>query len=124
MLRASVDAIGSRPGFINANLRLVEFDDAAVELLYNKSKQVCAYNEKSLQTFGFRAHEQQQDSSGLYYDMRHVSRALDELAGESLRELAITQYQNGRHAIRGASIAVRLVGDLHTQRIELVPVVS
>lgn len=124
MLRASVDAIGSRPGFINANLRLVEFDDAAVELLYNKSKQVCEYNERSLQKLGFRPQEQVADSSGLYYDMRHVSRALDELAGESLRDLAITQYQNGRHAMRGASIPVRLVGDLNTQRIELVPIAS
>jgi ATP-dependent Clp protease ATP-binding subunit ClpA len=121
MLRASVEAIGSRPGFINANLRLVDFDDAAVELLYDKSKQVCAYNEKSLQSFGFRAHEKVSDSSGLYYDMRHVSRALDELAGESLRDLAIKQYQNGHHAIRGASVPVRLVGDLNARRIELVP---
>lgn len=124
MLRASVDAIGSRPGFINANLRLVGFDDAAVELLYNKSRQVCEYNERSLLKLGFRPQEQGPDSSGLYYDMRHVSRALDELAGESLRDLAITQYQNGRHAMRGASIPVRLVGDLNTQRIELVPIAS
>jgi MoxR-like ATPase len=124
MLRSSVDAIGSRPGFINANLRLVEFDDAAVELLYNKSKQVCEYNERSLQKLGFRSQDQVAGNSGLYYDMRHVSRALDELAGESLRDLAITQYQNGRHAIRGSSIPVRLVGDLRTQRIELVPLGS
>jgi ATP-dependent Clp protease ATP-binding subunit ClpA len=124
ILRASIDAIGSRPGFINANLRLVDFDDAALTLLYERSRQVCEYNERSSGGLGFRAAHEAPDVSGLYYDMRHVSRALDELAGESLRELAIAQYQNGRHAIRGTSLPVRLVGDLSTQRIELVPVTN
>jgi len=121
LLRTSIEAIGSRPGFINANLRLVGFDDAAVELLYNKSKQVCEYNERSIQKLGFRSQEEIADVSGLYYDMRHVSRALDELAGASLRDLAIAQYKSGRHSVRGSYLPVRLVGDLTTQRIELVP---
>jgi hypothetical protein len=48
MLRNSLKALGSRSGFINANLRLVGFDDAAATLLYEQTEVVCEFNEKTL----------------------------------------------------------------------------
>jgi hypothetical protein len=122
MIGTSIDAIGGRPGFVNANLRLVGFDEAATKLLYDKSREVCQFNEKAIGRtgqIGFVS-EKTVAESGLFYDMRHVSRALDELAGESLREMALAQYENGAFASRGRSKRVRLVGDLARERIELV----
>lgn len=122
MIRTSIDAIGSRPGFVNANLRLVGFDDNAATLLYNKSREVCEFNEKAISRTGQIGFVKDTSvaSSGLFYDMRHVSRALDELAGDSLRGIALKQYTSGDFAVRGRAKRVRLVGDLEQERIELV----
>jgi hypothetical protein len=49
-----------------------------------------------------------------------VSRALDELAGDSLRGVALQQYTTGDFAVRGLAKRVRLVGDLEQERIDLV----
>jgi MoxR-like ATPase len=124
MIHASIDAIGGRPGFVNANMRLIDFDEAAAKLLYDKSREVCQFNEKAIGRtgqIGFVS-DKAVAESGLFYDMRHVSRALDELAGESLREMALAQYASGAFASRGRAKHVRLVGDLSRERIELVAV--
>ncbi len=124
MLHNSIDSIGSRPGFVNANLRLLGFDDAAVELLYKKSREVCEFNEKAFAGSGRIGFGPQSApaQSGLFYDMRHVGRALDELAGESLRQMALTQYETGAHSLRGKPLRVRFVGDLQHEKISVVPV--
>src|SRR5439155_15057487 len=53
VLRASLETLGKRFGFINANLRLAGVDDSAVELLYEASRDVCAYSEEELRRVGF-----------------------------------------------------------------------
>src|SRR5215470_10715130 len=53
VLRAGLQALGKRFGFINANLRLVGVDDSAVDLLYEASQAVCAYSEDGLRRLGF-----------------------------------------------------------------------
>src|SRR5215813_1056328 len=55
VLRASLQTLGKRFGFINANLRLVGVDDSAIELLYEASREVCAYSEEGLRRIGFGA---------------------------------------------------------------------
>lgn len=122
MIGTSIDAIGSRPGFVSANLRLVGFDDNAATLLYNRSREVCEFNEKAIRQTGQIGFVKNSSfaTSGLYHDMRHVSRALDELAGDSLRGMALRQYITGDFAVRGRAKRVRLVGDLEQERIELV----
>ena len=115
VLRGSLETLGKRFGFINANLRLVGVDDSAIDLLYKASQEVCAYSEEGLRRIGFapalptpgdKTHsngsllprgdggvriltpaqiaEQQQ----LFFDMRHVSRAFEQLGGESVRQFA------------------------------------
>src|SRR5262249_39454069 len=42
LLRASLQTLGKRFGFINANLRLVSVDDSAVDLLHEASRQAGA----------------------------------------------------------------------------------
>ena len=122
MLRRSLASIGKRPGFVAANLELVDMDEASATLLYASAQEVCAYSEKTVSKgLGFHCGQIEQPSStGLFYDMRHVSRALDELAGESLQKLAIEQYTSGNHLQRGTTRRVKLVGDLEKQTISVI----
>jgi hypothetical protein len=130
VLRSSLHTLGQRFGFINANLRLVGVDDSAVDLLYQASREVCAYSEESLRRIGFGegstgvristpAQLAQQD---LFFDMRHVSRAFEQLGGESVRQLAEEQYDQGWHRRRKHPRRVMLVGDPPRGRILLVDV--
>jgi MoxR-like ATPase len=134
VLRASLLTLGKRFGFINANLRLVAVDDSAVELLYEASRQVCAYSEAGLRRIGFgdgppaapgvRIHTPAQLAAEreLFFDMRHVSRAFEQLGGESVRRFAEEQYDRGWHRRRRHPRRVRLVGDAAHGRIVLVDV--
>jgi hypothetical protein len=132
VLRASLETLGQRFGFINANLRLVGVDDSAIDLLYEASREVCAYSEDGLRRIGFgdgaapgvrvctpaQIAAQQQ----LFFDMRHVSRAFEQLGGESVRQFAEEQYERGRHRSRKHPRRVRVVGDPARGRIVLVDV--
>jgi hypothetical protein len=122
MLHRSLASIGKRPGFVAANLELVGIDEVSASLLYEAAQKVCAYSEKEVSSgLGFHCGQVEQASSGgLFYDMRHVSRALDELAGESLQRLAIEQYQSGNHVKRGITRPVKLVGDAESRTITVV----
>ena len=54
--------------------------------------------------------------------MRHVSRAFEQLGGESVRQLAEEQYDRGRHRRRQHPRKVKVVGDAARGRIVLVDV--
>jgi hypothetical protein len=131
VLRYSLETLGKRFGFINANLRLVGADDTAVELLYEASREVCAYSEDSLRRIGFgdgepgvriRTPAQMSVEQELFFDMRHVSRAFEQLGGESVRQFAEEQYDRGWHRLRKHPRKVKLVGDPAHGRILLVDV--
>jgi hypothetical protein len=131
VLRASLHTLGQRFGFINANLRLVGLDDSAVDLLYEASCEVCAYSEEGLRRIGFsedatgvRIHTvaQMVTEQSLFFDMRHVSRAFEQLGGESVRQFAEEQYDRGWYRQRKHPRKVKLVGDLIHRRIILVDV--
>jgi hypothetical protein len=131
VLRSSLETLGKRFGFINANLRLVSVDDTAIDLLYEASQEVCAYSEDGLRRIGFgsvaapgvrvctpaQIAEQQ-----LFFDMRHVSRAFEQLGGESVRQFAEEQYDRGWHRQREHPRKVKIVGDTVRGRIVLVDV--
>src|SRR5262245_39140876 len=132
VLRASLETLGKRFGFINANLRLVAVDDGAIDLLYEASREVCAYSEEGLRRIGFgdgaapgvrvctpaRVAAEQP----LFFDMRHVSRAFEQLGGESARRFAEEQYDRGWHRRRKDPRRVKVVGDPARGRIVLVDV--
>jgi hypothetical protein len=131
LLRASLHTLGKRFGFINANLRLVGVDDSAVDLLYQASREVCAYSEDGLRRIGFgdvapgvriRTPAQLAAEQDLFFDMRHVSRAFEQLGGESVRQFAEEQYDRGWHRQRNHPRQVKLVGDPLRGRIVLVDV--
>ncbi len=131
VLRASLETLGQRFGFINANLRLIGVDDSAIDLLYEASREVCAYSEESLRHIGFgdgvpgvriRTPAQIAADGQLFFDMRHVSRAFEQLGGESVRQLAEEQYDRGRHLHRKHPRKVKIVGDPARGRILLVDV--
>src|SRR5439155_9631301 len=93
VLRSSLETLGKRFGFINANLRLVGVDDSAIDLLYEASREVCAYSEAGLRRMGFGDNvapgvrictPAQLAAQDLFFDMRHVSRAFEQLGGESV----------------------------------------
>jgi hypothetical protein len=131
VLRASLQTLGKRFGFINANLRLVGVDDSAIDLLYEASREVCAYSEDSLRRIGFgdgvpgvriRTPAQLATEQELFFDMRHVSRAFEQLGGESVRQFAEEQYEHGWHRRRKHPRKVKIVGDPIRRRILLVDV--
>jgi hypothetical protein len=131
MLRASLHTLGKRFGFINANLRVIGVDDSAVDLVYEASREVCAYSEDSLRRIGFgdgvpgvriRTPTQLAAEQALFFDMRHVSRAFEQLGGESVRQFAEEQYARGWHRCRQHPRWVKIVGDLERGRIVLVDV--
>jgi hypothetical protein len=131
VLRSSLETLGQRFGFINANLRLIGVDDSAIDLLYEASREVCAYSEDSLRHIGFgdgvpgvrmRTPGQIAAEQQLFFDMRHVSRAFEQLGGESVRQLAEEQYDRGRHLHRKHPRQVKIVGDPARGRILLVDV--
>ena len=101
----AADGRAAKRRFINANLRLVGVDDSAIDLLYEASREVCAYSEDGLRRIGFgdgvpgvRVYTPAQIASQqLFFDMRHVSRAFEQLGGESVRQFAEEQYDRGRH---------------------------
>jgi MoxR-like ATPase len=130
VLRAGLQALGKRFGFVNANLRLVDVDDSAVELLYEASREVCAYSEADLRHIGFgagagvriRTTADLAADSELFFDMRHVSRAFEQLGGESVRAFAEEQYDRCWHRRRKDPRKVTIVGDRARGRIVLVDV--
>jgi hypothetical protein len=132
VLRASLQTLGQRFGFINANLRLVAVDDSAVDLLYEASRAVCAYSEEGLRRIGFGdgaapgvrvlTPAQLAARQELFFDMRHVSRAFEQLGGESVRQFAEEQYDRGWHRRRKHPRQVKVVGDPARGRIVLVDV--
>src|SRR5205823_7627685 len=134
VLRASLQTLGKRFGFINANLRLVGVDDTAIDLLYEASREVCAYSEEGLRRLGFGPGDpvsapgvrvftpSQLAAQQLFFDMRHVSRAFEQLGGESVRQFAEEQYDHGWHRRRKHPRQVKIVGDPAHRRILLVDV--
>jgi MoxR-like ATPase len=129
VLRASLETLGKRFGFINANLRLVGVDDSAVDLLYAASREVCAYSEEGLRRIGFgdgaagvrvRTPAQLAAEQELFFDMRHVSRAFEQLGGESVRQFAEEQYDRGWHRRRKHPRSVKIIGDPVRGRILLI----
>ena len=132
VLRYSLNTLGKRFGFINANLRLAGVDDSAIDLLYEASQEVCAYSEDGLRHIGFREGAtpgvrvctpgQLAAQVELFFDMRHVSRAFEQLGGESVRQFAEEQYDKGWHRRRKHPRRVKLVGDRPRGRIVLVDV--
>jgi hypothetical protein len=131
LLRASLNTLGKRFGFINANMRLVGVDDSAVDLLYEASREVCAYSEDGLRHIGFGSGvpgvrvltpAQLSANQELFFDMRHVSRAFEQLGGESVRQFAEEQYDRGWHRRRKHPRKVMIVGDPARGRIVLVDV--
>jgi hypothetical protein len=130
VLRAGLQTLGKRFGFINANLRLVGVDDSAVDLLYEASREVCAYSEGDLRRIGFGAETgvcvrtvaELAAEPQLFFDMRHVSRAFEQLGGESVRRLAEEQYDRGWNRRRKHPRNVKIVGDPVQRRILLVDV--
>jgi MoxR-like ATPase len=131
VLRASLQTLGKRFGFINANLRLVGVDDSAIDLLYEASREVCAYSEEGLRHIGFGdgvakgvriCTPAQLAAPELFFDMRHVSRAFEQLGGESVRQFAEEQYDHGWHRRRKQPRRVKIVGDSVRGRIVLMDV--
>src|SRR5262249_19693706 len=96
------------------------------------SREVCAYDEEGLRRFGFGSvaapgvrvctPAQIATQQQLFFDMRHVSRAFEQLGGESVRQFAEEQYDRSWHRRRKHPRMVKIVGDPARGRIVLVDV--
>ncbi len=108
VIRSNIRGLGDRTGVVNAAIELVSVDDEAAKLLYDEAAKQCSYAEKGHGTIeGFRRIDR---VSGFYYDMRHVSRALDLLARESLQGLVLERLTELERNPRAPVCQVRLVG--------------
>ncbi len=122
-------SVGTRHGVINANLRLVGVDPSACEMLYNYSKEICIFDEENLRPskmgFGVGSGQQQgvriiEKDSALFYDLRYISRAVDELAGPQIQKVVEEQFALDKHLDRGNPRLVTLVGYKDEGRVDLV----
>lgn len=119
MLERSLLNIGTRHGFINANLRLTGADDLAKKLLFERCQEACAFQERSTK-LGFQGTgEKEIRTSETFYDLRHVSRAIDDLVGDSLRKIVISQHENGATDELQPTVPVILRGDQDSESIFL-----
>lgn len=124
VIELNLDSIGNRYGVISANIKIVEIDDTAIELLYNESIEVCKYSE-SERGIGFSTSQMTKwvykvDTSWeKFYDMRHISRALDTLLWDNLAELIKKQLYSWAHKERDTRKEVRLIGNIESGKIEV-----
>jgi len=108
VIRANLHGLGDRAGVVTAGIELESIDDAAANLLYDEAALQCRYAEKGLGTsIGYHRIDR---ISGYYYDMRHVSRALDVLARESLQRLVMERLREMAVNPRGPVCKVKLLG--------------
>jgi hypothetical protein len=116
---------------VDANLRRAGVDNSVIDLLYEASREVCACSEEGLRRLGFGdgagngvriCTPAQIAAQQLFFDMRHVSRAFEQLGGESVRKFAEEQYDRGWHRQRKHPRQVKIVGDAARGRILLVDV--
>lgn len=113
VISLNLESIWNRFGLINSNVKLVGVDDVAVELLYKESIEVCKYSESSW--FGFSVGKWAKEvdtASETFYDMRHISRALDTLVWDGLAEIVEDQIKSWRYNDRNAMTEIELVGDI------------
>jgi AAA domain (Cdc48 subfamily) len=111
VLQSGLKAMTERPGIVNANIEIVNFDKTSEEILYEASRDLCEFNEKQTR-LGFRGGIMPATNSmDLFYNLRHVSRAIDARAGDSLRTLVQAQYASGHAQKRTEPKKIRLVGD-------------
>jgi len=124
VISLSLKSIWNRFGIVNANVRLNDIDDSAIELLYNESMEVCKYSEESWVGFPLKQITKwisEADTSGeSFYDMRHVSRALDGLVGDWLVRLVQDQIESWRYNDRDSVTKISLRWNLDDKTIDVV----
>src|SRR5262249_10923047 len=100
-------------------------------LLYEASREVCAYSEEGLRRIGFgdgtaggggRAPAPRAGGQQLFFGMRHLSRGVEQLGGGSGRQCAGGRDRRGWDRRRKHPRLVRIVGDPARARIVLVDV--
>ena len=115
VIALNIRGLGDRTGFVSAGLQLTEVDPDAIALLYEEAQEQCSHSSGGLTGgIGFRRFD---SLSGLFYDMRHVSRALDVLAREALHALVLERSDELAVTPRGPPCPVRLIGDRQARRI-------
>lgn len=124
VIKWSLKSIWNRFGLVNANIRLYGIDDSAIELLYNESLEVCKYSEEGW--IGFRPNKiaqwvtQVDTSWETFYDMRHVSRALDSLVWDGLVNLVQEQIVSWRYNDRDSITKIFLRGNTEDGKINVI----
>lgn len=121
VLVSSIESIWNRFWLVNSNAKLVSVDDDAVDLLYNEACDVCKFSRSMWFGFDTRATSWQVDvSSETFYDMRHISRALDNLVWDGLARLVQEQIMSWRSQDRKAITEFWLVWDKDNNKIHIV----
>lgn len=122
LICARVDAVDS---FVReAPLSMKRIDDSAVELLYQKTKDVCVFDAKGSmrnRVAGFGAYqgcgEVNLSGSGTFFDMRYVIKAIEDLGGASIQRSVPENLDVDPNELR----RIELRGDPKRGQIEVFP---
>lgn len=113
VISLNLESIWNTFWLINSNVKLVGVDDEAVELLYKESIEVCKYSESSWFGFPLGKWAKEVDTSQeTFYDMRHISRALDTLVWDWLAKIVEDQIKSWRYNDRNFMTEIELVCDI------------
>jgi hypothetical protein len=107
----------------SANMRLVNIDKAAYDVLYEEVKGECAYNgvgkvKYGAGTIGFSTMEAAVEG---YYNLRAPGPKAEILLGDSLVTLAREQYASGGVTKRGEPLLIEIVGHRKSRTLEARP---
>ena len=114
VIKLNLNTIWERFGLINSNLRLHGIDQSAIDILYEESLEVCQYANEN--TYGFSTGEVNTWGE-VFFDMRHIGRALDTLLWDSMTGLVEKQIRSWQGSKRGAVKKVELVGNKKERNI-------
>ena len=115
----SLQAAGSRFGFINANLKLNRIDDMATSIIFEDASNICKVTDTKLtgtNGLGFATHNPNSTIGDQFFDMRYVNQAIQAKVGESLGKIVIDQYRNRAHISRTPRL-VDFIGDKSSNRV-------
>lgn len=118
VIKLTLSSLTNTFGIIQAGIEVVDIDPSAAQILFEIARDVCSYENKSSRLGFATGINQPRNTSDRFFDMRFVSKAFENAAGNSLVEVVRASYLTETRTIN--TRRMRLVGDAQQQRIYLV----
>ncbi len=122
VIELNLKSIWDRSWLVNSNISLVWIDSMAIDVLYDNCVSVCQYESSNIKMWFEQWAWEIKYSWESFYDMRHVSRALDSLIGDSLAEIVSEQIKSWDSHKRWLMKKIKLVWNKDYSSIKIVVV--